>query len=197
MNIETYEIEEIQGELGNMAADSEAMELIQTLGLEGQQKLCNGETVTRFPYAKLTAQQELVYSLVFPEKTKVANYGGGIIPLRVLQIISHVQQFNFIKHVEVWHPKESNADDPILVATEKHPTSEWSDGPRYLLARWGQKALLPFETLMEQAKDLWLVRKRIALTKTLKQVQNDLDQLPLIATEAFTTGQVPSLSYFN
>jgi len=49
MQVETYEIEEIKDELGIMAADSEAGDLIEKLGLEGQKKLFNGETVTRMP----------------------------------------------------------------------------------------------------------------------------------------------------
>lgn len=151
MQIETYEIEEHTTEGRDpFEVDAEAQALIDTLGLEGQRELLRPskdpdvKTLTRIPYQIMTLQEVRVYEELYPEKSQVAKYRAGPIPLRVLQVIAHCQTLDFDR-VEVWGPKTKDPD-PVLVGVLKKP------GPddHYLLARWGD-ALEPFERLHERA----------------------------------------------
>lgn len=192
MQVETYEIEEITNELGVMAADSEAIELIEKLGLKGQQELCTKETDTRFPYAILTSLQALVYETVFPQHTKIENYKSGIIPLRVLQVAAHAKEFDFIKRIQVWHPTDARDRDPVLVAYD----SDYGEGGRrYLLARWGD-ALPAFETLAEKAKKLWVANQKAILSTIQSQVQSEIASLDDIAESAFLGGKAKEYSFY-
>lgn len=185
MQVETYEIEEIKGEMGVMAADSESLELIQKLGLTGQMNFANGETVTRFPYPKMSPLQHKVFSLLFPEHDEISKYDGGIIPLRVLQVAAYVKEnppakFNKIC---VWHTGVAK-EDPILVGH----SAEWG-GEFYLLARWGD-ALDSFEKLCEKAKKVWRIRAEALCKKEISEWQSDTAQIDAMANELFTTGKV-------
>lgn len=152
MQIETYEIEEIKSEVGTLAADHESLELIEKLGLEGQKRLSNKETVTRMPYPQMTDDQDFVYSTLFPEKSKVERYSSGIIPIRILQVISFLKENNFFEKIEIWHSSTRKDKDPVLVGYAKNLETTWRDDT-FLIARWGD-ALLPFEELMKQAKSI-------------------------------------------
>lgn len=185
MQIETYEIEEVKGEAGNLAADAEAIELAERLGLAGQQKLCKPDTLTRIPYPKLTALQRVVFETMFPNKTPVENYSDGIIPLRVLQVVAYCRENRLHKRLEVWHPEPGEVD-PVLIGTDREST--YSAGDDYLLARWGE-ALEPFNALAEKAKAKWVAIKRLQITKCLREAQSDLDMLGEIAAEVFETGR--------
>jgi hypothetical protein len=184
MQIETYEIEEISGDAGNMAADAEAIELAERLGLKGQQQLAKPDTLTRIPYPKLTAIQRLVFGTVFPHKTEVTDYSEGIIPLRVLQIVAYCRENSLYRRIEVWHPEPGRVD-PVLIGTTRE--SLYHSGEDFLLARWGE-ALATFEQLTEQAKTKWVALKRQDLAKILRTVQADMEGLDDIANVAFLTG---------
>lgn len=194
MQIETYEIEEIQGELGTMAADSESIELIDKLGLSGQKELCDKDTDTRFPYPVMSEKEALVYGVLFPEKTAVENYKSGIIPLRVLQVVAHVKQFDFIKRIEVWHPADARDKDPVLVAISKHPQYDWSSGPTYILARWGD-ALKTIDELSVKARKIWAAKTRADLTDIQGRVASELASLDAAAESAFLTGKAKTYSF--
>lgn len=194
MQIETYEIEEIKGELGVMAADSEAIELIEKLGLKGQQKLSDKSTDTRFPYPKLSALEALVYGTVFPSKTKVEDYSSGIIPLRILQVVAFVKDLPNIKRIEVWHPLDVRDKDPVLVAVEKHSQYEWADGERYILGRWGS-ALESLESLAQKAKKIWATATKSRLMEIRAQVDAEIASLDSIADAAFLDGKEKTYSF--
>lgn len=187
MQVETYEIEELKGsEATTMAADSEAIELAQKLGLEGQLSLCNTETATRNPYKTMTALENLVYGTIFRSTTKVENYRSGIIPLRVLQVIAHCRENQLFHHLEIWHPTDRKETDPILVG---HLTANpWDTGNGvFLLARWGD-CLLPFEQLAEKAKVIWKSKMRQELTEAVARAKICLEQVETKAEEVFATG---------
>lgn len=187
MKIETYEVEEITGELGVMAADSEAIELCEKLGLKGQLKLTNKETGTRQPYRRMTALELLVFSQVCPQRTPLENYDAGIIPLRVLQVASHAKEF--FSHLTVWHPNDIRRD-PVLVGTPGPYSSEY-----HLLARWAE-AWQDFETLTRQAKESWKIQYRAELTDIMNKAKQRLESVNLAADEAFIHGNAPA-PYFS
>lgn len=174
MQIETYEIEEIKdSEASTMAADAEAMELIEKLELDGQKSLSNPETLTRFPYPRLTSKQEAVFTAMFPEQSNARSYNAGIIPLRVLQVIAYCQTCPQTKYLQIWHtriPKE----DPILIGSPTQYSNE-----KYLLARWGD-ALPTFEELtakalpMVKAKFAAEIEKGLAKLSSYKAAVNEL-----------------------
>jgi hypothetical protein len=190
MQVETYEVEEINSsEAATMAADSTAIELINSLGLTGQQSLINPDTETRFPYPTLTPQQNLVFKTLFPNTTEVKKYSNEILPLRVLQVIAHCKGFPQTSYLEIWHAG-SVKKDPVLLG-RADPYS----GTVYLLARWGT-ALVPFERLMEQARPILTAQANKAIRDgqmKLKQAQDDLHDT---ITEALSTGTMPSFSVY-
>lgn len=146
MLVETYEVPEVDA-MGTPECEAEAIELIESLGLEGQQSLLKksgGETV-RMPYRKMTAEEAFVYEKVLPKKTKLQNYSDGPIPLRVLQVASHAKELYDL--IQVWHPENADEKDPVLVGVNG---SEYSAKERFMLARWGEE-LLPFSELAKKA----------------------------------------------
>lgn len=186
MKVETYEVEEIQDELGQMAADSESAELIEKLGLEGQRKLLNAETCTRFPYRLMTKTEHKVFSLLFPERVKLYDYSDSIIPVRVLQVAAFVKENappEMKAGLYVWH-SGSAKEDPLLVGH----TSEYG-GQFFLLARWGD-ALLSFDEMAEKAKKLWIVKARAKIRKEIEEWESDESNLTNLADELFQSGNI-------
>jgi hypothetical protein len=155
MQVETYEALEVDCE-GNVESDSEAVALIEKLGLAGQQKLIRrtesggGTIVSRNPYRKLTAEESFVYRELCPEQCKVAEYDAGPIPLRVLQVAAHAA--DHFKELQVWAATSVAIKDPVLVGvkTERVAGRSWDDTVTFILARWGD-VLEPFDKLLEKA----------------------------------------------
>lgn len=191
MQIETYELEELKGsEATDMAADSEAIELIEKLGLEGQQKLTVKETATRFPYPRLSASQAAVFGTMFPQKTYASQYSQGIIPLRVLQVISFCRQFPQTAHLNIWHAA-SVKEDPILVGSPGPYSSE-----EYLLARWGD-ALPTFEELQAKALPLVVARFKVDLAKAKQKLDGFIASAEDLATVYLSDGNRPTWSIYE
>lgn len=190
MQIETYEIEEVKGELGNMAADSEAIELIGKLELDGQQKLTCPDTATRFPYPRLSATQAVVFGTLFPQKTSVRSYSQGIIPLRVLQVIAFCKDMPQTKCLRIWHAA-SVKEDPVLVGS----TSEYSN-EEYLLARWGD-SLLPFDALKEKALPLITNNLTLDLSKAKQKLDSYTATVKELAQRFMETGERPTWNIYD
>jgi hypothetical protein len=193
MKVETYEVEEIQGDAGNMAADSEAIELCTQLGLVGQLALSNTETATRAPYRKMTAREQLVFGLICPIKTEVSQYKSGIIPLRVLQVVAYCKENNLYKRIDVWHPEDAKLD-PVLVGATAHPDYDWMDQDLFLLARWGE-VWKDFSQLIDEAKKVWMSKAKADLSRIRSEVESDLKTLDTIADAVFTSGKQVSPRY--
>lgn len=171
MQIETYEIEESKEELALLAADSEAIELIDKLGLAGQKKLSNGKTVTRFPYRKMTKEESSVYGLLFPKRSLLEDYSDGIIPVRVLQVAAHAKETGFLSKMVVWHPENADIPDPILVGSRPDPVHSWIEEV-FILARWGT-ALESLEVLAKKAKAVWLNKVKADLARAKARIEAD------------------------
>lgn len=157
MQVETYEEisldTDVEGNVVNELVSEEALALIETLGLTGQQALVEKHTLpsgdtaeTRFPYRRITVEERNVFKAVFPSVTELTQYELGPLPLRVLQVASHAK--DCFEHLEVWHAK-SQREDPVLVGMRKE--GQYNQPTFYLLARWGD-ALVPFEELRAMAK---------------------------------------------
>lgn len=177
MQIETYEVEEITGEMGIMAADAEAIDLCEKLGLVGQKQLANPDTATRNPYREITAEERAVFEACFPNKTALENYSDGIIPLRVLQLVAHCKSENLFSKFEVWHPQRGQVD-PLLVATRTvRPAGwNWDRTDTFLLARWGD-ALESIDKLREKAKKILTVKWGNKLREARAEVLASDEQL--------------------
>lgn len=190
MQIETYEIEEVKGEFGNMAADSEAIELIGRLELEGQQKLTCTDTATRFPYPRLSASQAVVFGALFPQKTSVRSYSQGIIPLRVLQVVAFCKDMPQTKCLKVWHAA-SVKEDPILIGSPGEYSNE-----EYLLARWGD-SLLPFDELKAKALPLIVNNFTLDLTKAKQKLDSYMATAKELAARYLETGDKPTWNIYD
>jgi hypothetical protein len=192
MQVETYEVESVeQSEMQALAAEGEALELIESLGLEGQKSLVNKDTGSILPYRFITKQERFVFKTLFPQECKIEEYKDGPIPLRVLQAVAHVKSLarEDMAYIQVWYPRQG-IDDPVLVA---RPNS-YRD-PVYLLARWGQ-ALLPFEELLEKAIKEQKAIVKAKLAKMKHEVDAAMATLDSYVEGKAAEGDIPS-PYFQ
>ena len=146
MQVETYEVPEVDFMTGEEEDSEEAIALIEELGLEGQQDLTKGDG--RFPYRKMTSEEKFVYELLFGEKTNVRAFSDGAIPLRVLQVISHAS--GLFDELTVWHKPNADIKDPLLVGTKEVKGTYGPTTEIFILSRWGD-SLLPFSELASLA----------------------------------------------
>ncbi len=170
MQVETYEQTEMTS--AGPECDAEAIALIESLGLTGQQELItrpDGDAV-RNPYRLMTEEELCVYSLLMPKHVEISKYSDGPIPLRVLQVAAHARDLG-LPVLRVWCPATGPKDDPILVAREHDYTSKI-----WLLARWGD-ALLPMEELAKKAAALARDGIKTALLAALEEVRGDLSMI--------------------
>lgn len=190
MQIESFKIESKTTELDTIAQDINAIELIAQLGLTGQQKLVNTKEQTRVAFRKMTLVEVEVYSLLFPEKSKVEEFETEIIPIRVLSLLKEAKDSAFFIKFEVWHSR-TKKEDPILIGiTGKLDPQTWnptwvSNAQNWLIARWGE-ALLPFDKLCEQAKKVWTDEQKMSLEKEISEKQQKLSNIKLEAEIRFT-----------
>lgn len=148
MQVETYEVTEQFG-IEKHEDEAEAIALIRSLGLEGQQsRLSNvGGSAQANPYRKMTREEAFVYSRICPQRTDVNRYESGWIPLRVLQVIAHAKPL--FAHLVILHPEDVRID-PVLVGTAE----KYGAHGDHILARWGD-VLEPLDVLRERAVAGW------------------------------------------
>jgi hypothetical protein len=179
MQVETYEVNEVNavGEVEKF--DEQAIALIEKLGLTGQSGLvspvASGAREVQ-PYNAMTEQEQQVYRLHFPIATPVETYDAGPIPIRALQVIAYAR--DFFPKLEVWH-KQSGAitEDPVLVGMRTHPQHKFLQIP-HLLARWGD-ALKPFSALVVEAAVI--ARERLAMTFAKARRESESDAAEVAA----------------
>lgn len=133
MLVETYEVTESADKTKVEGEEFEQFKsMIESLNLEGQQKFIQDKEVN--PYRKMTSQESVVYGILCPTKTELKNFSESMIPLRVLQLATHVNSLNFIDVLEVWHSDNADIKDPVLVGRKG---TSWN-GEYFILARWGE-----------------------------------------------------------
>lgn len=154
MNVETFECHETASE--PIEATEEAVRLMEELGLSGQMELVRPKTedkhAARSPYRHMTGEEAFVYSALCPSRIPLERYNASPIPLRVLQIASHVKSLGICKRLEVWDKVSEVVQDPVLVGIVGG-NYEWEITGRFILARWGE-VLEAFATLRRQALQL-------------------------------------------
>ena len=135
MLVETYECEETATEAPEMS--DAALALIDKLGLDGQRSLnVSAEPKEgRCPYRRMTAEEAFVYRQICPATTNLREYAESPIPLRVLQVAAHAD--DYFQKLEVWHVEGITVKDPVLVGVTKDPKATWREA-RFILARWGE-----------------------------------------------------------
>lgn len=169
MPVETFECEETATE--EIEESTEARELIERLGLDGQKQLNSPDQKGRFPYRLMTAEEEFVYRIICPKETKLGAYADSPIPLRVLQVASHANEL--FDKIVVWHRASPAIKDPVLVGYKKNPTRSWHDGDLFILARWGE-ILEEWPMLLKTAMAAWRESYRGQLVEIKSQVASKL-----------------------
>lgn len=169
MLVETYEIERADEETLNAIRDGEAKQLIESLGLTGQEKFYNGETLEAIPYRKMTKQESVVFKQLCPQECSVESYKDGLIPLRVLQVYQHARSLEFFdKGFQVWYPESADIKDPFLVGLKTGEREYITE--LYILARWGEE-LLSFDQMKECAEKVY----RSKLAAKLRSIANNVN----------------------
>jgi hypothetical protein len=147
MQVETYECTELCEETAEDT--SLATDLIEQLGLSGQQSLLTNDK--RLPYPQATQEQLFVFQTLCPVEQKLRDYGRTTIPLRVLQVAAHAK--DLFDALYVWDVAGVDKD-PVLVGAKG---TTWQK-TYYLLARWGEE-LEAWSVLLKRA----LEKKRALL----------------------------------
>lgn len=153
MQVETFECVETAAE--PIEATEEAIGLIESLGLTGQNVFVRGKEETgtardqRCPYREITAEERFVYLTLCPKESSLKNYSASPIPLRVLQIAAHANGLGMFNRLVVWDRESVAVKDPVLVAMTGE--YEWSTNNKtFILARWGEE-LETFAVLLKRA----------------------------------------------
>lgn len=191
MEVETYEAIEMTYD-GTVECEAEALELIESLNLEGQKSLVKKDvsgTVARSPYRKMTQEELIVYQAILPRRVKLPNYSDGPIPLRVLQVAAHASEL--FKSLEVWCPQNVKDPDPLLVGLKGE---HYWQPDFHILARWGE-VLEPFNALADKASVMVRNARKNGLHEIIAKCQAALvvcDMIP--ATEVLAGNcKIPSV----
>ena len=180
--VETFEVTEIDNVTGQIECEAEALELIESLGLAGQQKLLgknDEEQPVRCPYRLMNRNERFVYEQLLPVKTLLAQYESGCIPLRVLQVAAHAKDvFPFLW---VWHAKDKK--DPLLVGTKEKYASEF-----FLLARWDD-VLESFDVLEKRAVKQFREAYKAKLIEIQGKVATTISCIGDMSDSVFASGE--------
>jgi len=178
MLVETFEYQET-ADLP-VEASAEAIQLIEQLGLTGQQELLTPSTddkpQRRVPYPQATAEQIFVFRMLCPQEYAIKEYKRTPVPLRVLQIAAHASRLEFFEKLVIWDATSAAEKDPVLVGLVKNARWEWQRDI-YLLARWGDEL------------EAWPVLLKRALQKKRDQIA-DLADNALRKVKAITSDGV-------
>jgi hypothetical protein len=172
MLVETYECEETATETPELSA--EAVELIDKLGLEGQQQLLSrdDDRTERVPYRQMTKEEIFVFGTICPVKTALIKFDSEPMPLRVLQVAAHAKSLDIFKELQVWHRKSSAVKDPVLVGLR----TIGYETQTFILARWGE-ALDEMPFLIKTAMAAWKEQMRDSLNEVIAKATSDLASL--------------------
>jgi hypothetical protein len=189
MMVETFEATE-----GTENLD-EIQDLIDELGLEGQQKLVHpsGE---RNPFREMTLEENLVYKTLLPKEIALAAYDRGAIPRRVLEIARDNQRH--FTELHVWCPLSLKDKDPLLLGVNVNPERTW-ERKYFMLARWGE-ALESYEVLKERAAKMSLTLYKQQLEGVRDQVEGALKQakgLDAMSFLAMANGSQPGPQFYG
>lgn len=191
MEVETFECTETIEE--TPAITEEAKKLIEELDLSGQKNFLNeteGGLETRNPYRMIRRDEKFVYEALCPQKTSLVKFNESPVPLRVLQVASHANQFELFKRFEVWSA-QGQIKDPVLVA--KSEDSDWS-GDIYILARWAEM-LDSLENLIPKAVEIWREKAKKSVVSAINKAKSDLDFIETAGIQ--TAASKSSVSYYG
>lgn len=198
MQVETYEVTELNATGREQETDPAALEIIESLGLVGQKKLVakTPEGIeTRVPYRVMSTTEHRVYSLLLPDRVALKEYRGQMIPLRVLQVAAHAASLDHFKRIEVWH--DEGKDDPLLVGSmSSYDFSRPDPRESFILARWGN-VLQPFEELLIEAKRVVAATMKGAAQNAKIIAESILGDADIRAEVYLRTGNVPDSISFN
>lgn len=194
MQVETYEVTEI-GFDGEPECESEALELIERLGLDGQKSLVSGdgENKSRCPYRKMTAEEKWIYEQLLTKQTPIGKYSDGPIPLRVLQVAAH--SIDLFGEVFVWHPESADTKDPILVGINKQ-TQYPHTVERFMLARWGE-VLEPLDKLKVAAAERYRAKVKAKCCEIVAKAQAVLASVDAVTIDQIAAGGLAMPSYYG
>ena len=189
MLVETFEVQKEVNADGQTQPDAECMALIEQLGLTGQHQLIHrdekgGDKIC--PYRKMTADEMAVYAILCDQKTELRTYADEAIPLRILQVAAHAR--DFFQYLEVWHPRNADVKDPVLIGRKGQFMGEV-----FILARWG-KVLDSFEVLKAQATKIYREKCLSEMKRIKSELEADIARVQ--SDETLLSANIPQY-FFN
>lgn len=154
------------------AAAARALKLVEELDFEGQKGLFGQDLLNpkQFPFRPMRHDEQVVYSLLLPQKTDAQKYDGERIPTRVLELALTAKRCGLFKELVVWH-QSAVTPDPVLVGMKQHPQWTWTTTP-YMIARWGE-VLESFSVLTERALGLWKAKRTAFLKEVFRLAKRE------------------------
>ena len=160
----------------------EALELIEKLELEGQNKL-KGKDEKIMPYPEMTREQKFILDVLTPSHVVLKKYSRTAIPLRVLQIAAHATAIAFFNELQVWDT-EGVDKDPVLVGKKSYNY--------FLLARWGEH-LENWTMMLQRATK----KARDGMLGKLSQCRCDLDsRIARLGSDTFSQDDLEKTSFY-
>ena len=175
MKTETYECSEVAAE--HPEVTSEAIEIIESLELEGQKGLISrtdGPNPIRCPYRMMKAEEKFVFELLCPQRREASEYKASAIPIRVLQVLAHANSLTIFKAYQIW-AAEGEIKDPVLVAYTSTETWRSKTGP-YILARWADE-LDSWAQLTKQAMVIWKAKTLSELKSLERKIRGTIETI--------------------
>ncbi len=147
MAVEIYLEPELQTMVQNKQATDEWKQLCEELGMEGQKKLVErSPEASPNPYTPMNESMAVMFAALCPVAVNFRKYGKSTIPIEVLGHIALCEKEKYFDSIKIWY--DDVQKDPVVVGYVKTDTYSFD---KFLIARFGDE-VLPFETLMENAK---------------------------------------------
>lgn len=153
--VEIYDERELTSDMASKEEyDQEAIELLNSLGLEKQlpPSDCGEDRIN--PYPVPTDDQQKIIRVLFSEISELSRYSVGHIPLRILKELSHCKEKNLFKYYWILHTPPATVQDPILLGSNSADYKySLMNSLTYchMIGRWGD-ALESWADLLPKAK---------------------------------------------
>ena len=179
MEIETFEVIDVQDGIGEADNPEEFARLTEAMGLTGQRAFVKGDpeegSVTTVPYRVITRDENFAYRELCPKKREPDAYRNGPIPVRVLQVLEHARSTDFFEDFQIWSADSAAIPYPVLIGIH-YPNGKAAESwnkKHFLLARWGA-VLEAVPALLEKANAHWRSRVSGLLREIIAKAEADL-----------------------
>ena len=163
MAVEIFREPELEEMISSVDNIDEWKSQIESLGLEGQKKLVEGDSNPSV-YIHMNNGMKNMFGVLCPRKVDYKKYDKSTIPIDVLREISLCVCEKYFHSIQIWY--DDVDPDPVVVGKIANDYNS----PLHLIARWGDE-ILPFSELATKAK----IRLTGSVKKQYELMANRID----------------------